>query len=144
MTCLIWLLDRASKAWIIRNMELWTIRRVLGRWLTFTYVQNTGAAFGVLGGQTVVLSLISIALLVGLFVFREKLHVLPQIGKLAISLIVAGALGNLFDRLVFGYVIDFIDIQIWPVFNIADSALVVGSITMAWTIWRMEASGGKQ
>ncbi len=122
-------------------MDLYAVRPILGRWLTFTYVQNRGAAFGLLGGQTFMLAMISIGLLVGLFVFRSKLHDLPRGGKLAISLIVAGALGNLYDRLAFGYVIDFIDLQVWPVFNIADSAIVVGAFLMVWVVWRMEMSG---
>lgn len=139
---LVWLLDRASKIWITRTMQLWAVRPIAGQWLTFTYVHNTGAAFGVLGGRTFALSLLTIAVLAGLFFFREKLDALSRSGKFALSLIIGGALGNLFDRLVLGHVIDFIDLQFWPVFNLADSAIVVGAVMMAWAVWRMEASGG--
>ncbi len=59
-------------------------------------------------------------------------------GKLALALIMGGAVGNLFDRLVYGYVIDFIDIKVWPVFNLADSAVVVGAAVLILVLWHQE------
>ena len=54
--------------------------------------------------------------------------------NLALSLICAGGIGNLIDRLVYGYVIDFLDFRIWPVFNLADSAITVGAVLLCWSI----------
>ena len=53
---------------------------------------------------------------------------------IALSLILAGALGNLIDRLLYGYVIDFLDFRVWPVFNVADSAITIGAVILGWVI----------
>jgi signal peptidase II len=103
----------------------------------FTLVHNRGAAFGILKNQLPLLiftTLVSIWLIFsGL---KEKSKEEPGFYKTALSLILAGALGNLIDRLAFGYVIDFLDFRVWPVFNLADSAITVGAILLGWTILR--------
>ena len=94
--------------------------------LHLTYVQNTGAAFGLLKGQQ--LLFIGLALLVLAWIIREMLTkaVIPPAMEWGCSLILGGAVGNLIDRLRWGYVVDFIDVRIWPVFNIGDSAITIG------------------
>lgn len=97
--------------------------------LNFTYVQNTGASFGMLqqyGHLLLWISVIIIGLLLYHFDSFEENH-LPWVG-----LILGGAVGNLIDRLVHGYVIDFIDFRIWPVFNVADSAITIGGLMLVW------------
>ncbi|MBU1125763.1 MAG: signal peptidase II [Candidatus Omnitrophica bacterium] len=99
-----------------------------------TLVYNRGAAFGLLKDQLpifIVTSLVAI-LIVGISLrryFHEKRYRYP------LSLILAGALGNLVDRLLWGHVIDFLDFRIWPVFNIADSAITIGAIILGWTLF---------
>ncbi|MCH8205483.1 MAG: signal peptidase II [Chloroflexi bacterium] len=92
----------------------------------FTHVTNSGAAFGFFTNATpalVVASLIAI----GFLVYFYRTHAAPRpILRLAIGLQMGGALGNLIDRLSSGSVVDFIDVAWWPVFNVADSSIVVG------------------
>lgn len=92
-----------------------------------TYVQNTGAAFSLLEGQRAFLIVLPAILIVAVIVFlawkcKEEHWSL----KLALALIAAGGLGNLIDRLIYGYVVDFLDFRVWPVFNVADIAVCAG------------------
>ncbi len=108
----------------------------------FTLVHNRGAAFGILKNQVpffIVTSLAAIILIY--FDLKENKDKQPLIYNLSLSLILAGGLGNLVDRLFFGYVIDFFDFRIWPVFNVADSAITIGAILLGWSIlFRKDAS----
>ena len=101
-----------------------------------TRVNNTGAAFGILKGSALVLTGVSVFCIAGLvFLIIQHFHlesvkiqksIVPDLKVIALVFVAAGAAGNLVDRLFYGYVIDFIDVRIWPVFNIADSAICVG------------------
>jgi len=129
-------LDIVTKEWVRANLtpggalpEMWR--------LNIVHVQNTGSAFGLFTNQAFLLSLVAIAGLVVLLLFFRYLKDLGFLGGLALSLIFAGALGNLIDRLRFGYVTDFIyfrlwDNVFWPAFNVADSAITVGAILLAF------------
>jgi signal peptidase II len=133
--------DQASKA-IVRSVlpvqrPLWLIPG----FLSLDHVQNTGAAFSILQGQRLVFMAITVLVLIAIgwawFRFRPRsLWVV-----LALGLVVGGAIGNLIDRSVAGTVTDFIDAQIWPVFNVADSAVFVGEIILV--IWLLFFSGGR-
>ncbi|MFH1133607.1 MAG: signal peptidase II [Nanoarchaeota archaeon] len=116
-------IDQASKAAILASIpfgeKLWLIKGVL----SFTPATNTGAAFGIFTGQNLILLIIGIAVLAALIYFLPKLQ-RPML--LPAGLIAGGILGNVIDRIVRGAVTDFIDLQVWPVFNAADSALCVG------------------
>ena len=94
--------------------------------LHLTYIQNTGAAFGLFKGQQVLfigLSILVIGWVVTELLRKPGLSDLPMWGC---ALILGGAAGNLIDRSRLGYVIDFIDIRVWPVFNVGDSAITIG------------------
>ncbi|HBK86203.1 MAG TPA: signal peptidase II [Firmicutes bacterium] len=138
LALLIWALDRLLKIWVVRSLPLWSSRPLFGDWLCLTHVRNTGAAFGLFGGQAFFLAIFSVVLFAALFFWRAQLRYLSVWGKLALALIMGGAVGNLFDRLVYGYVIDFIDIKVWPVFNLADSAVVVGAAVLILVLWHQE------
>ena len=101
--------------------------------LHLTYIQNTGAAFGLFKGQQ--LLFIGLSLVVIAWIARQFLAArpLPAAAAWAYALVLGGAAGNLIDRLRFGYVVDFIDVRVWPVFNIGDSAITIG---VAFLIWR--------
>lgn len=96
----------------------------------FGFVQNTGAAFGILQGYNGVFIGISVIAFVGFgyYWWKDEQH------RLASSLVIAGIVGNLIDRVALGYVRDFIDVRIWPVFNIADALMVVGVGLMVWGV----------
>ena len=119
-------MDQATKALIARTFDPSVSWPLLPPVLSLTYVQNTGAAFGILKGQQGLFILLSV--LVILWMLRELST--PAGPRPALSwgyaLILGGAAGNLLDRLRLGYVIDFIDLRVWPVFNLADSAITIG------------------
>ena len=100
----------------------------------FTHIHNTGSAFGLFQGQNLPLLVVS---LLGVGVLAYIYHTQARPGRLmraSIALMLGGALGNLTDRIWQGYVTDFIDIGPWPVFNLADSAIVVGLMMMGWAL----------
>lgn len=99
---------------------------VLTPFLRLTHVTNTGSAFGLFQGRTLFLIGASVVGLVVLILFYGQNHRAHPLLRLCIGLMVGGALGNLVDRVRLGYVVDFVDLGWWPVFNLADSAIVVG------------------
>lgn len=109
---------------------------LIGDVLRLTYVENRGAAFGVLQDQNalfIVVSGVVIAVIIGSYRYSP---VRSGLLNLALGLQLGGAIGNLVDRLRLGYVVDFIDVSIWPVFNIADSAIVIGVGILAFHLLR--------
>jgi len=100
----------------------------------FRYVTNTGAAFGLFKGGGLFLSIIAVIVLVLVIYFYRKY---PKLW-VPLSFIFAGTLGNLLDRIIFGFVRDFIDFKIWPVFNFADSFNVIGIIILIWILIKKE------
>ena len=130
--------DQLSKAWIRANLAEGRSLFETG-FFRITHVQNTGAAFGLFRGQSFLLTIIAIlgiiALLSYVFIFSRRLPLLDSIlGKCALGLVFGGTLGNLIDRFRFGYVTDFIDFGFWPAFNVADSAVTVGVIILAFSL----------
>ena len=100
--------------------------------LSLTYVQNTGAAFGLFRGQR--LLFIFLAIGIAAWILREMLTA-PAPGRGAawgFALVLGGSAGNLIDRLRVGYVIDFLDFHVWPVFNVADAAITIGVALLLW------------
>jgi signal peptidase II len=135
------LLDQVTKALVVANLALyeqWAPVEALRPYFTLTYIQNTGAAFGLLpnGGWFFV----AVAVLVsGLIVyFYRTMPDQTWLIRAALGLQLGGGLGNLVDRIQRGYVVDFLDFKFWPVFNVADSALVVGVIALLVATWWQE------
>jgi len=122
--------DQLSKVWIRINLPEGHSLFQVG-FFRITHVHNTGAAFGLFRDQSFALTIVAIiaitVILVYTFVgYRHFPWLDSMSGKLALGLILGGTVGNLIDRLRFGYVTDFIDFSFWPAFNIADSAVTVG------------------
>ena len=104
-----------------------------------TRVHNTGAAFGLFQGQSFPLTIVASVgvaalLLYALFFYHRFPFLDNRLGKLALGLVLGGTVGNLIDRVYLGYVTDFIAVSIWPAFNIADSAIVVGISILAYSL----------
>ena len=100
---------------------------VIKNYFYITYVLNPGAAFGIFENQRLFFIGVALVLLGVVIYFRKQLmkeHMLVQYG---VGLLVGGAIGNLYDRLQNGLVVDFLDFRFWPVFNIADVAICVGA-----------------
>ena len=128
---LVFVLDRLTKIWIDTRMDLYQTIPVLENVFHITYVRNPGGAFGLLAsrpGFFVLANVVIIALLI--YIYRE-MKPAPRLVATAVGLMVGGAMGNLYDRIRFGTVIDFLDFRIWPVFNIADIGIVVGAGLLA-------------
>lgn len=100
-----------------------------------TLVHNTGAAFGILKNQVLLFIFVSLISVLLIFLNLKKNRLKKaSLDNVSLSFILAGAIGNLIDRIAFGYVIDFLDFRIWPVFNIADSAITVGAVLLGYSI----------
>ncbi|HEX9779789.1 MAG TPA: signal peptidase II [bacterium] len=115
--------------------------------LHLTYVQNTGAAFGLLRGQLGIFIALSATVMLWIAWMLLSRRRQPMAVLAASGLLLGGAAGNLIDRVRFGYVVDFIDLRVWPVFNIADSAITIGVALLLWHSFRADkrpATGDQQ
>lgn len=119
-----------SKAVVVETLTDRSPVRLLGGLVQLVHARNTGAAFSIAQGQTLVLSVIALAVVGAILRTARRLG--SSAWAVCLGLILGGAVGNLVDRLfrapgpLRGAVVDWIDLQVWPVFNLADSALVVG------------------
>lgn len=119
------LLDRLSKTIVVQYLFLKSIK--IFPFFYLTYVENTGAAFGIHQNNNSFFIVVSVVLIGILVLVRRRIANYGTIPSIGISLVLAGALGNLYDRIVYGCVIDFLDFRIWPVFNFADSFITIGA-----------------
>jgi signal peptidase II len=130
--------DQVTKALVVQaaNNQPETTLKVFTPFLAFIYVRNTGVAFSLFSQQGVLALLIPVVIAGVVVTFLRYLprHVLLL--QISMGMILGGALSNLFDRLRQGYVVDFIEAHIgqhiWPLFNVADSSIVVGVALLAW------------
>lgn len=135
-------LDILTKAWVVRNFDLYQSVPVLGDFFRFTYTHNRGAAFGIDIGEHsriffLVLSLVALGVLAAIY---RATPAWDRLRVLALSLVGGGALGNIFDRLRFERgVVDFLDFGIgtsrFPVFNVADTAVTIGAGLLLISFW---------
>ena len=122
--------DQASKWWVIAELkEVGTIKIIDGIF-HLHYLENRGAAFGILQDQRLFFLVINSLITAAVLIFLYKYTNINQMLMWALSLIAGGAIGNIIDRALYGYVIDFFDFQVWPVFNIADAAIVIGQVLL--------------
>jgi signal peptidase II len=106
---------------------------LIGDWVRITYVENAGAAFGLLQNQTFLFVIIGVIVVVGILFGHRFMSTHRTMMALCLGLQLGGASGNLIDRLRHdGHVFDFIHVPPWPVFNVADSAIVVGVVILAY------------
>lgn len=128
--------DRITKSFFSDLLSYGESIAVIPNILYMTLVHNTGIAFGLFKDQGlvfIIIPIVAIILLVfNIYFYRQNGDVLDRSYIFSFSLILGGAIGNLYDRMMFGYVIDFIDFRIWPVFNIADSAITIGAVLIAF------------
>jgi len=128
-------LDRATKIFFSHLLSVGESLPIIRNFLHMTLVHNTGIAFGLFRDQGIVFIIIPIIavflLIYNISYYQRHREEISWTYCLAFSLILGGAIGNLIDRVYYGYVIDFIDFQIWPVFNIADSAITIGAVMIA-------------
>lgn len=140
-------LDQLTKYWIDSSMTLYQSDGIVSDIFALTYVRNTGAAFGFLSQmpawfrQPFFYLTTGIAIVI-LAVFLHRLGENEQLSRLSVVAILSGAIGNLIDRVRFGYVIDFLDFSWkgyhWPAFNVADMCITLGVIGLLWSSVRGE------
>lgn len=128
------LLDQIIKLIVTKNMELFQEITIIPKFFSLYYLKNTGAAFSILGNQTILLVLISLICLVFIKNYIKKLKRVTNLTIISIGILLGGILGNLFDRLLYSSVIDYLSFNIFgynfPVFNIADIGITVGAILL--------------
>ena len=136
LLCSVLLLDQLTK-WIVVTVQ--PNVQVLP-FFSFVFVKNTGGGFGILQGNNILLLLVSIAIVAGVFWYYKKTK--DRISQIGLGLVAGGALGNIIDRIIHGYVVDFLDFFIgtwhWPAFNIADSAIVIGILVLLYASYQVE------
>jgi len=128
--------DQFSKYIIRQNMSLAESIPVIKSIFHITYVENMGIAFGLFPQGHSLFIVISLIIILGIIFFERKKVIKSLKERFCLGLILGGALGNLIDRLRFGFVIDFLDFRIWPVFNLADSGVCIGGILMVFFLLR--------
>jgi signal peptidase II len=148
--------DQISKYAVKNGMNLYESRKVLGNFFKLTYIENPGMAFGIQFENKILFTLLSIFAAVLVLIYLLRLPDERFLFKISLSLILGGAIGNLMDRILYGRVVDFFDVEFfdisipsfsflfvnfqgysltrWPVFNIADSAVTCGMILITWAI----------
>lgn len=132
-------LDQLTKAWVRAELTLGEPVRVVGDYVRLLYIQNEGAAFGLSVGRYsslvfLVLAAVASTIVLILYLRTPQEH---RVERIALGLILGGALGNIVDRVRWERVVDFIQVGVaehyWPIFNLADSAVTVGAGMLAWT-----------
>ncbi|MFN2251604.1 MAG: signal peptidase II [Anaerolineae bacterium] len=140
-------LDQITKRLVLARLAVgasWpSADTALGRFFSFTHVQNTGVSFGMFQGYNPYMIVVALAVVVGVLVFRrhaakQRRGPEPPLLSIATGLIVGGAIGNLVDRVTIGHVVDFLDFKVWPVFNVADSSVFLGVVALTLYIWHDE------
>jgi signal peptidase II len=131
VAALTWGLDLATKIWAVNNLSARNPVEILGTFFQLTLVRNSGAAFSFATGATIVFTCIAVAAVIAILYYSSKITSLGW--ATALGLLLGGVLGNLTDRLfrspgfLKGEVIDWLELTHWPVFNLADSAIVVAA-----------------
>lgn len=134
LTVILFILDQVTKYWTVQALELRESYEVLS-FFSFTYARNYGAAFSFLGDaggwQRYLFTGIAFAVSIFLLYSLKKNSIEKRWENIAFSLVLSGAIGNMMDRLMFGYVVDFLDFDLgfyrWPTFNVADITIFIGA-----------------
>lgn len=139
----VWVIDRLLKVLIQTNFVPGESLKVIPKVFHLTFVLNPGAAFGLLAGRTWIFVVTALLVVGGVIYGQFRIPKKEVLLRLAIGMIGGGALGNLYDRLVIGRVVDYLDFQIWPfVFNFADSMIVIGVGLLMLKLYRDEKAHG--
>jgi signal peptidase II len=142
----IWLLDFATKSWALNSLDSRNPVKLLGNFLQLTLTKNSGAAFSLAQGATIIFTIFAISVVAAIAYYSTKITSFGW--SIVLGLALGGILGNLSDRIFrapgffTGHVIDWIQLPNWPVFNLADSAIVVAaSIAVILSIRNISPTG---
>jgi signal peptidase II len=137
------LLDRLSKIWAISELSENSGIILIKDFFGLEYLENRGAAFGILQNKTILLAIVTLFVILGMIYYIIAYKPKSKFVRLSFAMIISGALGNLYDRLFYKYVVDFIllhykDIYYFPTFNIADMLVVLGTCILMISIMKGE------
>jgi len=136
------LIDFFLKRLVIAKINISESIEVVKDFFYFTRVENNGAAFGILDGKVFIFILIAFFFLIYLFKMIKEEKLLTKLEVAGYGLLIGGIVGNFYDRVLYGAVIDFINVYIFnydfPVFNIADSAIIIGTFLLIISIFQKE------
>jgi len=140
----VWIIDRVLKVLVQTNFIPGETLIIIPKVFHLTFVLNPGAAFGLMAGRTWIFVVTALLVVSGVIYGQFRIPRDEILTRLAIGMIGGGALGNLYDRLVIGRVVDYLDFQIWPfVFNFADSMIVLGVGLFILRLYLDERAQGK-
>lgn len=124
------IIDIISKLIVSRVCTLNNSVSVINNFFSITYTHNYGGAWSLFSDSTILITVISIIVIIGIIIYLSKKKINNKIESLGYAFLLGGAIGNLIDRIIYGYVIDFLDFNIFgynfPIFNIADMGIVIG------------------
>ena len=130
------LLDQTTKFLVKNALQLNQTLPIISNVFHLTYINNTGAGFGILKAQALILIFISI-FVIGILLYNfDRIKNNETLLQILAGFVLGGTIGNLIDRLAYGHVIDFLDFQIWPIFNFADSFVTIGVIGLIIYLWK--------
>lgn len=142
VTSLIVIIDQLIKIIVANNMILNSSIQIINDFFSITYVQNLGAAFSILTGNRIFLIFIAVIALIVIYKFFIKNIKLTKLDIFTYSLLFGGIIGNLLDRLIRGYVIDYLDFSFFgydfPIFNLSDIVIVISAFVLVITMYRGE------
>lgn len=126
------ILDRAAKIWALNYLSQVNEISIIKGFFAFSYLENRGAAFGILQNKLIFLTIITLLIMGGIVFYLIKYKPVSKLIRISLSLILSGAIGNLIDRVWYKYVVDFIlvhykNIYYFPTFNVADMLVVIGT-----------------
>lgn len=132
-------IDQISKYFVLELLKFSNPVILINNFLRLNYVENRGAAFGILQNQQLFFIIVTSVVILAVVFYRIRYNRFNKVANLSLDLIIAGAVGNLVDRVRLNYVVDFIDVNFWgfydfPVFNFADICVVVGTLLLALLI----------
>lgn len=134
--------DQGIKWYVTNNMALGESNAVIDGIFHITYIRNNGAAFSIFKGQTALLGIVTgVLIIVGLVFLYIRRYSENKLMMYSVSMIIGGGIGNLIDRIRLGYVVDYLDFRVFPVFNLADICVTTGCILLCLSIL---INGGKE
>ena len=140
LTIVLFIIDIVSKIVVSKLMDVYDSLIIVKDFFYITYVRNTGVAWSIFEGEILAIIIVSLMIITFIIYYIFKNKPKSEFEIIGYSFILGGAFGNLFDRIIYGYVVDFLDFYIfgydYPIFNLADSFIFVGVVLLVICTWR--------
>ncbi len=134
LTLILLIIDRLTKWWISTTLDPGVPNNLIGNVIRLTRVHNDGGAFGIFPGGGIIFLVVSGVVSLILFLILLTMQIDSRLIRTGMAFVLAGALGNLVDRIQWGYVLDFFEIRGFPIFNVADACITVGAVFIVLAI----------